>query len=185
MSETRAASRYAKSLLGLASEKKALEEVHDDMLYFTRVCDQNRDFYLMLKNPIIKHDKKLAILNKVFNKAHKLTLAIFEIITRKNREPLLPVIAKEFHIQYNIIKGIEKATVTTAIALDKELRKQMEALVISVSKFDKVELEERVDPDLIGGFILTVDDKQIDDSLRSKLKALNLKFSQNPYIKEF
>lgn len=185
MSEIRAASRYAKSLLGLASEQKVLEEVHADMLNFLSICEQNRDFTLMLKNPIIKHDKKRAILEKIFSKSNKLTLAIFDIITRKNREPLLPAIAREFHNQYNVFKGIEVATVTSAIALDKNTKKELEAIVKSISQYDKVDLKEKVDADIIGGFILNVGDRQLDDSLRSKIKALNLKFSQNPYTKEF
>lgn len=185
MSEGRVATRYAKSLLDLAAEKKMLEEVNKDMLLFSKVCDQNRDFVLLLKNPIIKHDKKRAILKAVFTKAHKLTVAIFDIITRKNRESYLPAIAKEFHHQYNHLNKIEEAKVTTAVPLDAGLKKEIESLVAKISAFDKVELTEEVDEDIIGGYVLTVGDQQIDDSIKTKLKALNLKFSHNPYIKEF
>ena len=77
----------------------------------------------MLKNPIIKHDKKREILEKIFEgKVHPLTMSIFDILTHKNREPLLPGIAKEFHTAYNIYKGIGKAYITTAVPLDAELR---------------------------------------------------------------
>lgn len=186
MSEFRAASRYAKSLLELAIEKGALDEVHNDMLLFHDVCKSNSDFLLMLKNPIIKHDKKKAILDQIFKgKVNDLTMAIFDIITRKNREPLLPAIAKEFHNLYNINKGIQLAKITTAVPLDSGLRTKLEALVKKISSKDKVELIEVVDKDIIGGYILKVGDRQLDESLRSKLKALEVKFSQNPYIKEF
>lgn len=186
MSEFRAASRYAKSLLELADEKGVLEEVHKDMLSFYELCKENREFELMLKNPIIKHDKKRAILELIFKgKVNDLTMAIFDIITRKNREGILPVIAREFHVQYNFLKKIEVAKVTTAVALSPELRSQFEDLVKKISSKDKVELTEVVDKDIIGGYVLKINDRQIDDSLKSKLKALELKFSQNPYIKEF
>jgi len=185
MSDIRVASRYAKSLLELSAEKGVLETVHKDMVNFIKTCEENRDLYLMLKNPIIKHDKKRKILNLVFSKADKLTLAIFDIITRKNRESILLEIAKQFNVQYNIYNSIEKASVTTAVPLDKELKKQLEDVVSKISSLDKVELVEKVDKDIIGGFILTVGDRQIDDSIKTKLKALNVKFSQNPYIKEF
>ncbi|GAA0892284.1 ATP synthase F1 subunit delta [Fulvivirga kasyanovii] len=186
MSEFRAASRYAKSLLELAEEKGVLEEVHKDMLSFHELCNENREFTLMLKNPIIKHDKKRAILEKVFKgKVNDLTMAIFDIITRKNREGILPAIAKEFHNQYNLLKKIEVAKVTTAVPLSPELRTQFEDLVKKISAKDSVELSEVVDKDIIGGYVLKISDRQIDDSLKSKLKALELKFSQNPYIKEF
>jgi F-type H+-transporting ATPase subunit delta len=186
MSNTRVASRYAKSLLELAAEKGALEAVHNDMVEFSKVCHENRDFTLMLKNPIIKHDKKRTILKKVFEgKVHELTMAIFDIITRKNRESVLPAIAQEFHSQYNFHKGIEVANVVTAVPLDKDLKSKIEKIVYQVSPFDKVELKEVVNEEIIGGFVLTIGDRQIDDSLKSKLKALELKFSQNPYTKEF
>ena len=66
MVDSRAASRYVKSLLGLAVEKNVLEAVHSDMLMFSKVVEENRPFELMLKNPIIKHEKKRDILEKVF-----------------------------------------------------------------------------------------------------------------------
>jgi len=186
MTDYRAASRYVKSLLGLAIEKGALDAVHSDMLMFSKIVDENRSFALMLRNPIIKHDKKRDVLEKIFKgKVHPLTMSIFDIITRKNREPLLPSIAKEFHNAYNEYKGVGKATVVTATPLDAKLRAEFEQMVKGLSDKKQVELVESVDPDMIGGFVLNIGDRQIDASIKNKLKALQVKFSQNPYIKEF
>jgi F-type H+-transporting ATPase subunit delta len=186
MVDSRATSRYVKSLLSLAVERNGLEAVHADMLMFSKVVEENRPFELMLKNPIIKHEKKRDILEKVFaGRVHPLTMAIFDILTRKNREPLLPAIAKEFHTAYNIHKGIGKATITSAVPLDAELRSEFENIVKKLSTTDKVELIEKVDKDIIGGFVLNVGDRQVDASIKNKLKALKVEFSQNPYIKEF
>jgi F-type H+-transporting ATPase subunit delta len=186
MVDSRAASRYVKSLLGLAVEKNALEAVHSDMLLFSKVVDENRAFELLLRNPIIKHDKKREILQRIFEgKVHALTMAIFDILTKKNREPLLPTISKEFHAAYNVYKGIGRAYLTTAVPLDSELRADFESIVKKLSEKDKVELTEKVDKEIIGGFILNVADRQIDASMKNKLKALKVQFSHNPYIKEF
>lgn len=186
MADSRVASRYVKSLLGLAIEQNAVEAVHSDMLSFSKVCDENRAFTLMLRNPVIKHDKKKEILNQIFKgKAHALTLAIFDIITDKNREPLLPTIAKEFHIAYNDYKGVGEASVITAVPLDAKLRNEIEQIVKKLSDKKQVEIKEKVDADMIGGFVLNVGDRQIDASIKNKLKALKVKFSQNPYVKEF
>lgn len=185
MADIRAASRYVKSLLSLAIEQKVVEEVHNDMMFFSRVYDQNKSFSLMLRSPVIPHDKKRDILAKIFKgKVNSLTMSFFDIITRKNREPLLGSIAKEFHNAYNEYKGIGKATVTSALPLDPALRSEFENLVRKYSEKKQVELVERVDPEMIGGFILNVGDRQIDASIKNKLKALKVKFSQNPYIKE-
>ena len=186
MADSRASSRYVKSLLGLAVEKNALENVHEDMLLFSRTVDANRAFRTMLMSPVIKHDTKRTILEKLFKgKVHNLTLSFFDILTRKNREPLLQEIARGFHNAYNEYKGISKATVTTAVPLDSKLRSEFERLVKKYSELKQVELIEKVDKDMIGGFILKIGDRQIDASLKNKLKALKVQFSQNPYVKEF
>jgi len=154
MADLRVASRYVKSLLGLAVEQGVLEEVHKDMLSFVVICKESRAF-------------------------------IMDILTRKNREPLLLPIAKEFHNAYNEYKGISKAFITTTIPIDKGLRTEIEKIVKKLSDKKVVELDEKVDKSLIGGFILNVGDRQIDASIKSKLEKLKLGFSENPYIKEF
>jgi F-type H+-transporting ATPase subunit delta len=186
MADARVASRYVKSLLGLAVEQNALEAVHNDMVSFAKVCEENRAFTLMLRNPIIKHDKKSDILKSIFGgKVHNLTLAIFENITRKNREPLLPAIAKNIHIANNNYKDNSKATFTTSDPLDAKLRSEIEQIVKKLSDKKKVEIKEKVDADMIGGFVLNIGDRQVDASIKNKLNALKVSFSKNPYIKEF
>lgn len=185
MSEYRIASRYAKSLLDLAVEKGQLEEVNKDMIMFSELVEENRELLLMLKSPIITHDKKLAILNTLFEgKVNDLTLSIFQILTKKHREGYLALIAEEFHHQYNASKGIEEATVTTTFPLDAAMRTEFENVVKSISN-KEVELTEVVDESLIGGFILKIGDRQIDDSVNSKLKALRVEFTKNHYEKAF
>ena len=186
MADLRVASRYVKSLLGLAVERGAVEAVHQDMLLFSKICTENRAFVLMLKSPVIRHDKKRDILEKIFaGKMNPLSMAIIDILTRKNREPLLPSIASEFHNAYNLYKGIGQASITTTLPMDKEMREMIESIAKKLSDRKQVEIDEKMDKDLIGGFILNVGDRQIDASIRSKLKTLRLKFGENFYVKEF
>jgi len=186
MADSRVASRYVKSLLGLASEQGVLEAVHSDMVLVAKTCRSNFDLVAMLRSPIINHNKKKEILVKIFSgHVHKLTLAIIEIVTRKNRESLLPAIAEEFHNAYNVHKGIQKASITTTFEIDNDIRNQIESIVKKISNRQTIELEEKIDPRLIGGFVLNVGDKQIDASINNKLKELKLLFSQNPYVKEY
>ncbi|MBS1951925.1 MAG: hypothetical protein OJF59_001370 [Cytophagales bacterium] len=186
MAHSRVASRYVKSLLGLAVEQNALEQVHADMQLFDQACRNSRELAMMLRSPIIKHEKKKSILTVLFKgKVHALTMAIIDILTKKNREPLLPAIASEFGNAYNVYKGIEKATITTTIAIDEKLKQEIVAMVKKLSSKKEVELTTKIDKDLIGGFILNVEDRQIDASIKNKLKSLKVKFSENPYVKEY
>ena len=185
MSDFKVASRYAKSLLDLSIEKGVVEEVHKDMHTFSNVCSSNRDFYLMLKNPIIHHTKKLKILDEIFSqKFHKVSLSIFKLITQKQREGYLPAISSQFLLQYNIYQGIETALVTTTFPLTEDLRKEFITAVKNMTG-KKVELKEKVDQEILGGFVLKLGDRQVDDSLSGKLKELKLKFKQNPYVTAF
>ena len=186
MAYSRAITRYVKSLLGLAEERGILDKVHKDMLLFKMVCVQNRAFRVMLRSPVIRHDKKLQVLTKIFEgKVESLTMAFFEIITKKNREPLLSGIASEFHDAYNEFSGICKATVTTTFSIDDQLREEIGNIVKKISDKKKIELVEKIDSEMIGGFVLSVGDRQLDASLKNKLKNLATKFSENPYIKEY
>lgn len=185
MKDARVASRYAKSLLDLAIEKGILDEVHQDMIKFGEVCRQNNDFVLMLKNPIINHAKKKAILYALFkDKVTPATLTIFDIITRKNREEFLPDIAEAFEEMYRKQKGISRVTVTTTFPLADDLRKKFKQAVAEQTG-NQIDLIEKVDPSLIGGFILKIGDKQMDNSVSSKLKSLMFDFSDDSYIKTF
>lgn len=172
MSSHRAASRYAKSLIELAAENKVLDEVHGDMILFSAVAAENRAFSVVLRNPIINHDKKRNVLHAIFDKKmNKLTLAAFDLITKKNRENILIDIATEFQIQYNILKGYQEADLTTTIKLDDSLRKKFNDLVENISK-KKSMLNEIVDEDIVGGFVLNVGDRRLDNSIKSQLNQL-------------
>jgi F-type H+-transporting ATPase subunit delta len=177
MSKYSIALRYNKSLLHLAIEQGVLEEVHSDMRLINRVSKENPLFTMMLENPVISHQKKLSVLKAIFGKkVSKLTMSLFEVISRKNREDILPEIASAFHEQYNEYKGIAEATVITQYPIDSNERKDFEATVKKTTGAKSVELTEIVDPDVIGGFLLKIGDKQIDNTLRSKLNELKIKF---------
>ena len=177
MSGGRLAARYAKPILELAEEKKVLDHVKSDMDSFASICKENRDFSLMLKSPIIPHKKKAEILKEAFGgKYNELTIQAFDLMTRKNREDVLESVANEFISLYNKKKGISHVSVTTTFPLDGGMKKSFEKLAEDITGHNPV-IEEKVDEDILGGFIMKFEDKQIDDSVRGRLNELKLKFS--------
>lgn len=186
MSVIRVASRYAKSLLELAVERGDLESVHRDIIRLGELGKENPEFKLLLQSPIINSDKKLKVIKALFpGEISPITTAFFEIVSRKGRENTLLTTAKEFHRQYNVQKGIQEAKVITTFPIGDELRQSFVDIAKEVSGKDIIELSEKVDEELIGGYVLTVGDKQIDESLSSKLNKLKLKFTQNLYEKKY
>jgi len=185
MASLRAATRYAHSLLELAKEQGALDEVAGNMNQFVELLKNSHDLELMLKNPIIKHLDKLAVLNKLFTAHyHNLTMAIFRIVVQKKREAILQEIAVEFVNQYNKIKGIYTATITTATTLDPETRESVIALVKKETGGEVI-LTELVDAQVIGGYKLKIGDRQIDETISGKLQELKLKLIDQSYIAQY
>jgi len=171
MADIRVAKRYAKSIFELAEEKEIVDEVREGMLLLSSVTAQTRGFHLMLKNPIIRYDYKLRIIQRIFKgKVDDLTLRFFELVCKKNRAELLPSIARVFIDLYNESKGIEIAKVKTAIPLSEEMRSAFEAMLKKEGK--TILLEEEVDKDIIGGYVLQIGDNQADNSMSSKLRTL-------------
>ncbi len=174
MSESTVAIRYAKSLIDLAKEQKVVDAVYDDMVFFKKTSEENRGLMLALKSPVVRHEKKMGILKAVFeSRVNPTTYTIFNIITKKNREGIMYAIAEEYIKLYDDQKGIVKANVTSAVSLNDDLRKQFSKIVADATG-RTVELEEKIDERLIGGYVLRVGDRQIDASIRKSLNDLKL-----------
>ncbi|WMJ72511.1 ATP synthase F1 subunit delta [Cytophagaceae bacterium ABcell3] len=182
MHESRVASRYAKSLIDFAIEKGILEEVKKDMAFFGDLCEKNHELVRVLKNPIIKSDKKKQILHILLKgRVNDVTLKFFDIVSGKGREKFLFHTSKEFLSQYRNYKGIVKAQVVSAYPITEDQRKSFVKIVSDITG-KKVELSEVINENIIGGFNLTIGDRQIDETIKSKLQKLKSNFSYNPYL---
>jgi len=179
MSEITVAIRYAKAIIDLAAEQNVLEEVNKDMELFLRTLKENPQLNAVLANPIIYHDKKVKILDQIFTgKVNKLTIGFLNLMINKSRADVLYTAATEFINQYDVKKNITSATVVSATALSEANKKTIIAEIVA-STGGTVKLTARVDPSLIGGFILTVGDKQIDTSISSSLAKLKKEFAHS------
>jgi F-type H+-transporting ATPase subunit delta len=185
MNEIKIADRYARALFDLALEKEMLEIIRVDMAIVGNVCITNKDFVLFLKSPVIKETKKIAILKSLFeNKIQETLLNFLIIITRNRRESLIPVIARQFVEIYKEHKNIITAELTTAVDLSDELRERI-IMMIKMATKSEVDLQLKKDESIIGGFIVTFGDKQIDASIQRKIQNLKQEFNINLYIKGY
>lgn len=175
---SKAGARYAKSLLDLSKEQNAVEEVKNDMVFFEQVVDDNSELEAILKNPIVPLDKKQGILQGIFGgKVHAITASFLKLVVNKGRSAILYDTAKQFVQQYNVINGIVTAEVTSASPLTDANRAEVVNLVKKELNASQVLIKEKVNADLIGGFILKVGDKQFDASIASGLTKLKKEFA--------
>ena len=183
MHNPRLAERYAKSLIDLSIELNQLEDVSDDMLSLQSICRQSREFVLMLFSPIITADKKYKIVNTITEgKISKITQTFIKLLCSKNRESNLPGIATSFIEQFNKIKGIHKVKLTTAVQVSDEIKNSFIEKIKAATDIKIIELESKVNEELIGGFTLEMDGKLVDASILRDIKDVKKQFANNDYI---
>jgi len=176
MKSTTVGIRYAKALLQLAIEQNTLTSVSADMNYLNEIIKNSNEFVLLINSPVIKADKKNAVFNELFkNNVNELTMRFLHLLTNKRREMYIDIIAEQFALLYNQHRGVQTAIVTTAVGLDDTLRKKVYELVKNSVK-SEIELIEKIDKNLIGGFVVRVGDTQLDSSVVRTLSNYKRKF---------
>ena len=171
MNDSKISVRYSRALFQSALEKKILDNVYQDMIFISEICKiaETKEF---LNSPIIVPSKKEAIFHKMLgDNVEKITLSIIDLIVKNGRESFIPAIARVFIHETKKFKGITESVLTTAVKVDDKVKKQMIDLISDGFK-TKVELKEIIDPEVVGGFILQVDDNLIDASIRNKLRKI-------------
>jgi F-type H+-transporting ATPase subunit delta len=178
------AERYAKSLFDFSLEKGKLEQVRNDMDLMVDVCLNNRDFRQMLISPVIRPDKKIAVMDAVFaGKIEELSRQFYRLLSQKRREKYLEGIAKEFIAKYKKYHNIHVIEIRAAVPLSRELREKVIDIIENRTK-GTVELIEIIDKSLIGGFIVSDEGRRYDASLTTTIKKLKKEFEENLYIRE-
>ena len=179
MSQQRIASRYAQSLLDLARERGELELVFTDATELRNTLANSRELRVAMGSPVVPNDKKLQILKALFPKMNSVVWNEFlNLIVRKGRASNLQAIAESLIAQYKTHKNILSAEVTTAVPLTGALRSEVKQTLARMTS-GEVEILEKVDPQLIGGYIIRLNDRQIDASVARQLADLKREFSKN------
>ena len=183
MPNPRLAFRYAKSLIDLAIDKGQLEEIFTDMQWLQQVIKQSRDFTNLLRSPIIKAQAKGKAVDAVIKgNVTDATSLFVHLVIAKGREGILPEIISAFISQYKEYKHIYSIKLTTAVAVDDDVKKKIISQIQKTSEMQNIELESKVNKDLIGGFVLEAGDKLIDASVAHELKKVSREFENNDFI---
>lgn len=176
MSGNRAAIRYAKAILDVATSKGVSQEVNNDMSLIAQTIQDNKELSTFIENPTIKVEVKNNALLEVFKGANPVSKSLFQLLLTNKRFEILQNIASQYNKLFDEANNVEVATVTTAIAITPELESQVLAKVATLST-KKVSIKNIVDPTIIGGFILRIGDKQYNASVANRLQVLKRELS--------
>lgn len=168
--------RYSKALFTLAEEKHKLDKVYKDITLIKSVCETEKSFQNLLHFPIIKSSKKISIFNELFsNKIDSLTLDFLKLISNNKREMHLLSMCYSFINLYKDAKFIQTVHFTSVNKIDRSTKNKIIGMLKKQHK-GYIELIEHTDDNLIGGFILRIDDRQYDASVANSLKNIEREF---------
>jgi F-type H+-transporting ATPase subunit delta len=185
MLNPRLAARYAKSLIDLAIEKGQLDEMYKDMQGLQSVCKNSHEFVLLMRSPVVKADIKLNVVQALFGgKINPVSEAFIQLIIRKGREFFLPEIADAFIGQYKKHNKINEVLLTTAEPLDEQTFTQLKLKIEQQFQGMHIDLTTKVNPDLIGGFIVEANNNLFDASIIRDLNDIRKQFLKNEFIAE-
>ena len=178
MAGTRAAIRYAKAVLSLASEQKNADVVNNDMKLIATSIAENKDLSNMLQSPVIRSSVKKAVLMEAFKNTNALTSSLIDTLIGNKRLSLLESVAFNYNRLYDELQGTQVAKVTTAVPLTDDLKVKVLAKVRELTG-KQVEVKNIIDESILGGFILRVGDIQYNASISNKLNKLKREFTLN------
>ena len=179
MDQSKITIRYAKAFFSLAKEKQMLDILKNDIEYISLLCSESVDFKLLLESPVVKKSQKIKLFNSIFKSGiNELSLNFLNLIAENRREIDLPGICRNILNLYRQDQGVKTVVMTSAVSLSPTIIKQIKSQLESEFKAN-VELSERVEPELIGGFILRVDDQQMDASIATQLRKVKEKLLQS------
>jgi F-type H+-transporting ATPase subunit delta len=185
MQNPRLASRYAKSLMDIATEQNKLDAVYNNMSAYSGMIASSEELRNVLSSPIISAAHKNTMIKAISGEGvEPLTMTFTQLLTSKGRESLLGEIATEFMKQYKSLKNIITVHLTTAEVMDEAARANMLEKIGAQFPGATIDLQFSVDTKLIGGFVLESNNKRFDASIARDLRDIQKQFLENEYVPE-
>ena len=177
--------RYAKAFLEYAIENKMTEQGLADLELLTSTLQSHRELRNILSQPFLSKAKKETIITKIFEgKISDKTLNFIKLMLDKNRHEIIPMILVPYRELYYEYKNIAEVTITTAVKIDEPTQQKLIWFVKDKIN-GNVQIINKIDKNIIGGFVINYLDYQYDRSVRNDLKKLQGLFDENLYVKGF
>ncbi|MCF1583993.1 F0F1 ATP synthase subunit delta [Tetragenococcus koreensis] len=172
------AKRYGKALYELAAEKGQIEDVYKELLALRDIFEAVPDLGNILSNRRLNLQEKRSIMNNLVENFDGIVHDTLEIIFQYGRMYDLLLIIDEYEKRYDEHKEILLGTVTSAIPLKKEQKAKLTANIAQKFGYKTANLQENVDPSIVGGIIVETKDRVIDGSIKTQIENLRKELSK-------
>lgn len=169
---------YAQALMSLAQSHNLVDKFGEDAGSILGLLDSSDDLKQLLDNPLVKGDVKKGVLRQLASEqVHPFMLNFLMLLVDRGRSPFLAEICKAYQSLLRELRQTVLAEVVSAVELNDGQKDAVCQKVKSLVGAQHVELETRIDPDVLGGVIIKVGSQVIDASLRGQLRRIGLRLT--------
>lgn len=164
---------YGEALFDLALEDGTLTTIIEEVNVVKEAMEKNPDLLKLLSHPKIKKEEKISVIENIFKgRVSDSLIGFLVIVVQKDRYDDLDGIFEYFVAKVREYKNIGVASITSAVELAEEQKKQVEQRLLQTTKYSQFELTFHVDKSLIGGLVIRIGDRVVDSSIKMKLQML-------------
>ncbi|NEP57381.1 MAG: F0F1 ATP synthase subunit delta [Symploca sp. SIO2G7] len=173
---------YAEALMSLAQEHELTERFGEDVAGLLTILQESSDLQQLLGSPVVKAEDKKAILQRIStslegDQLHPYMISFLNVLVDRRRILFLETIIQEYQALLRKLKQTVLAEVTSAVSLTDEQEQSVREKVRDITGASQVEIDTKIDPELIGGVIIKVGSQVIDSSLRGQLRRIGLRLN--------
>ena len=174
----RAGELYGQSLYDLAVSEKITDEILMEMEAVKSIFAENPDYVTLLSEPSIPKKERLSLLDEAFGDSlQEYLLSFIKILVEKGLLRSFSACFKRYRASYNSDHGIEDAVVTSAVPLKEDSFKQLQKKLESLTG-KTIILRQKVDPGVLGGIRVELEDRLYDGTVKGRLKELGRRFDE-------
>jgi F-type H+-transporting ATPase subunit delta len=162
--------RHAQAVFAIAREQDQLDKWLQDLGQLNRMS-QDPLFRAVMDNPKFSVEEKLGLLPDKLSGLSPMAVNLLALLVARDRLRLTPQIYKEYQKLVNAHEGVTSAEMVTAVPMEDKEKDAVTSRLEAITG-GKVVVTTRVDPSLLGGLVVYIEDTLLDGSIKSKLKAL-------------
>jgi len=176
MNQSKISVRYAKAFVEAAKEQNSLDAVRADVKLLLKLIKEVPEMDTLLESPVLSPTDKISSIKTALGSSlQPLSLNFLIMVIENRREMHIKLMLLDFDKMYKESQGVKAADLITAVPIDDILKQQIAGII--QQKFNsKIELTSKVDPDILGGLIMRVEDRQYDMSVATRLNDIKQKF---------
>ncbi|MEG4860171.1 ATP synthase F1 subunit delta [Microcoleus sp. K1-B6] len=169
---------YASALMSLAQSNNLSEKFGEDIRSLLSLLEGSEDLRQFLGNPLVKPDAKKAVIQQIAGEEMSpLMHSFLKLLVDKGRILFLEGIGKQYLARLRELNQTVLAEVTSAVPLSDAQQQTVREKVQAMTSASQVEIETKIDADLIGGVVIKVGSQVIDASLRGQLRRLGIRLN--------